>query len=412
MNHVAQSPNVGDKNDPIEKIPSLWFVTISVLSCVGFGLSAYSLIHHLTVRSLGSTDAACNINATVNCDAVAMSPYAEPFFGIPLGVFGMGFFLALLVLLFFGRSSSRSSSDHLQAFGLFSLIGILASAILGSLSWFSLGLVCLVCIGVYLVCTAVAIGTFVQRRKVFKNFDLKKIINGSWSGALTVMVVVIGFQTYKTQFNKSPSSAGLQSNKELPTLAKDRQEIPLSTSAYSGLGEDYRKGSDEATVIIQKFADYQCPACQQASKTLHDLSKEFGSKILIVFRNYPLDGTCNSGITSKMHPYACQAAVLTRCAGQYGKFWEAHDLIYDKQMDISDENLTQWATGPLGLTMDQWTTCKNSADIVNKIRDDVALGNKLGVDSTPTFFINGKKVLGRRDYETLRSLVETELKQR
>jgi protein-disulfide isomerase/uncharacterized membrane protein len=412
LNQAAQNPDVGDKNYPHEKPNSIWFFASGILSCVGFGLSLYSLIHHLKVRSWGFTDAACNINATVNCDAVALSPYAEPFFGLPLGVFGMGFFLGLLVLLAFGKSSARSSPDHLQAYGIFSIIGIVTSAVLGALSWFSLGLVCLVCIGVYIICIALGIGTFLVRKQVFSNFDFKKMINGSWSGALAVMVIVIGFQTYKTQFAAPPNLSSSKGSKELPTLAKDRQEIPLSTSAYSGLGEDYRKGSDEASVVIHEFADFQCPACQQASKTLGDLYKEFGNKILVVFRNYPLDGSCNSGITSQMHPYACQAALLTRCAGQYGKFWQAHDMVFEKQFEISDESLSQWATESLGLTPDQWTTCKNSPDILNKIREDVALGNKLGVDSTPSIFINGKKVLGRRDYDSLRILIEQELSQK
>lgn len=410
MSHSSNQSVIG-QNQNSQKLGSIWFGLSGILSLVGFGLSAYSLVHHLQVRSLGSTDAACNINATVNCDAVAMSPYAEPFFGIPLGVFGMGFFAALLVMLGIGFKSNRTSLDHLQAFSVFSLIGILVSIVLASLSWFGLGLVCLVCIGVYIVCLALGIVAWVAKKQIFYEVKLPKIINGAWSGAIAVMAVVIGFQTYKSQFSNTSANSN-QKSKEIPSLSKEKQEIPISTSAYSGLGEDYRKGPDDAPVVIHEFADFQCPACQQASKTLGDLSKEFGSKILVVFRNYPLDGACNSGISSKMHPFACQAATLARCAGQHGKFWQAHDLIFDKQLDISDESLAAWAVAPLGLTPDQWSTCKNSVDILNKIKEDIALGNKFGVDSTPTIFINGKKILGRRDYETLRMLIDQELRSR
>ena len=412
MTQLEQHSTKKSLHSHAEKPGSLWFAIAGSLSALGFGLSLYSLIHHLQVRSSGATDAACNINATVNCDAVAMSPYAEPFFDIPLGVFGMGFFVALLVMLGIGRSSARSAHDHLLSFGLFSAFGILISAILGGLSWLSLGLVCLVCLGIYIVCVGLGVTTFMARKALFSNFHWNSMINGSWSGGLAVMALVIGFQTYKMQFLPKSSSGSKNPKKDIPSLSKESQEIPLSRSAYSGLGEDYRKGNEESSVIIHEFADFQCPACQQASRTLDDLSKELGDKILVVFRNYPLDSTCNSGITSKMHPYACQAAILARCAGQHGKFWKAHDLIFEKQMEISDESLTEWAKESLGLTTEQWETCKSSTDIVNKIRDDVSLGNKLGVDSTPTIYINGKKVLGRRDYDTLRALIDAELQNR
>ncbi len=387
--------------------PPGWLVASGILSATGLGLSLYSLIHHLTVRASGSTDAACNINATINCDAVAMSPYAEPFWGIPLGVFGMGFFLSLLVLLGLGSRKSKTAIDHQIAYGAFTLAGVLVSLGLGALSWFSLGLICLVCFGVYGVCLVLAGLVLVQRKTIFANGTLAKVLNGTWSGAIAVVAVVLAFQVLKPQF--APKVANSSNKPPVPTLSKEKTEVALSLSAYAGLGEDYRKGSDQAKVVIHEFADFQCPACKQASQTLDDLQKEYGSKILVVFRNYPLDNSCNSSITSSMHEFACKAAVFARCGGQYGKFWPAHDLLFKNQMDLSDQSLKTWATKDLGLTEEQWVTCQKSPDILNKIRDDVAIGNKLGVDSTPTIVINGRKVLGRRDAESLKTLIEEEL---
>lgn len=387
--------------------PPAWIAASGVLAAIGFGLSLYSLIHHLQVRVSGSTDASCNINATINCDAVAMSPYAEPFLGIPLGVFGMGFFIGLLTLLAIGRSNLKTAIDHKAAYGAFTVVGVLASLALGSLSWFSLGLICLVCFGIYGVCLLLAGLVWAQRQTIFAQGSLGRILNGTWSGAIAVLVIVIGFQFLKPYI--TPHVGNQSTQPQIPALAKDQAEIPLSLSAYSGLGEDYRKGSDQAKVVIHEFADFQCPACKQASQSLEELSKEYGSKILIVFRNYPLDNSCNSSITNKMHDFACSAAVFARCGGQYGKFWQAHDLLFQNQMDLNEQNFQTWATKDLGLTEEQWGTCQKSPDILNKIKDDVAIGNKIGVDSTPTILINGRKVLGRRDRESLKALIDEEL---
>jgi protein-disulfide isomerase len=223
------------------------------------------------------------------------------------------------------------------------------------------------------------------------------------SAAIAVAVVIAGFNFLKPTRSAAPESPQAANNPNEPQMLPKAEDIPLTKSAYAGLGEDYRKGGDAAPVVIEEFADFQCPACRAMGGTLETLHKEMGDKVLIVFRNYPLDHSCNPAI-GKMHEFSCKAAVMARCAGQYGKFWQYHDLAYGHQSEINDAHLKDWGK-EIGLTPEQVETCWSSADLLAKVKDDIALGSKLALDSTPTLYINGHKVVGRRGLDDLRGYV-------
>lgn len=382
----------------------LWIYVGMILAVLGLGLSIYSISHHLDVRAHGATDALCNVNAKFNCDEVALSPFAEPFAGIPLGVFGLGYFLAQGVLLAVGLKPQKSGRDHLQGYTLLVGLGITISVALGGISIGLLGTYCLVCLAIYAVCLAQGAALFAARREIPRPFDLSGIVSAGGTGALVVAFTIAAFQFGKPLFaEKPPQMTDVPPG--VPALAEKPQDIPLAKSAYSGLGEDYRKGGDTAGVVIQEFADFQCPGCARMGETLSSLQKEYGERILVVYRFYPLDAECNSAIQGRMHLYACKAAVMARCAGQYGKFWSYHDKLYGDQQAINDTTLKAWARD-LGIPADQVETCFTSKDLLEKVKDDIALGNRLGVDSTPTLFINGRKVLGARDIDSLRVQID------
>lgn len=385
--------------------PVLWAYVGLILAVLGVGLSIYSVSHHLDVRAHGATEALCNINAKFNCDEVALSPYAEPVAGIPLGVFGLGYFLAQGVLLILGLRNNQTSRDNHQAYAVMVGIGVATSIALAGISLGLLGTYCLVCLATYGVTFAQGAALFAARRDLPKPFRLSGVAQAGGTAALVVAMVIAGFQYLKPSLAPTPPP-GLPSTQPKQALLDKALDIPLAKSAYTGLGEDYRKGGDNAAVVIQEFADYQCPGCAQMAQVLTNLQKEYGEKILVVYRTYPLDSGCNSAVQGRMHDYACKAAVMARCAGQFGKFWAYHDKLYSSQQDINETNLKQWARD-LGLPGDQIESCWLSKDIETKIKDDIELAGRIGVDSTPTLFINGRKVIGSRDIDSLRAHIDT-----
>ena len=275
-----------------------WLFLSAVLALAGIVTSIYSIMHHLAVHAAGHTEAACNINATINCDAVAMSRYSEVA-GVPLGVFGLGYFVAALVLLGVKLVGHKSADEHLHGYALMVGIGGVVTVVLGVLSLGVLGTVCLTCTAIYTLVFLQLLVLIIGRRELVPSgFSLKGALNGGMSAAIAVVVVIAGFNFLKPA--RSPSAAapvGDQgADQRQMQVLPSALDIPLTKSPYQGLGEDYREGSDSASVVLQEFADFECPACSQMATRLEQLHKEYGDKILIVFRNYPLDSACNPAV--------------------------------------------------------------------------------------------------------------------
>jgi len=158
-------------------------------------------------------------------------------------------------------------------------------------------------------------------------------------------------------------------------------------------------GDQNAPLNVVEFGDFQCPACAQAEPILKKVLGQNGEKIYFVFRHYPLSTHKNARI-------AAQAA---ETAGIQGKFWEMHDLIYENQKEWSDsgdaEEIFFRYAEQIGLDKSKF---KDDIDkTTTTINDDYALGNKVGVKSTPTFFINGKKYSGVVSEATFQQLLDS-----
>ena len=377
-----------------------------ILAALGIVVSSYSLMHHLELKSQGATDAFCNVNDTFSCDDVAKSKYAEGPWGNPLGIYGIGYFLSLMFLLLRAQIK-KHTTESLHAYVVMTGIGALASTGLGLLSFFSIGSLCLTCMTIYAICYLQLAVTLLSKEEWPEDsFEPKRTINGLLNAATVVLLCLLVFQQLKPIDSKSfvADEAGVQKNPMQvqqmlnSNLSAERYDIKLDLSAYSGLGEDYRKGNKFAKVKVVEFADFECPACRGAAANLKTVAEKFGDKVLFVFKNYPLDKKCNPEITGDFHKYACYAATMARCAGTYGKFWQMHDLVYNNQNDLSINNIEKWAKS-LGLTQEQIDSCRNSEDIKKKILDDINVAKKANLQGTPTIYINGRRLEGGSSIE-------------
>jgi protein-disulfide isomerase len=162
-----------------------------------------------------------------------------------------------------------------------------------------------------------------------------------------------------------------------------------------GIGHDHQLGPEGAPVTIVEFSDFQCPYCRQSVKVLKELRQVYGERIRLVYRDYP----------GPNHRYALQAAEAARCAGEQGKFWEYHDLLFDRQSAENGWDFHALAQ-ELGMNQQQFAACLTSGrfrkDIGNSMRDAL----KLGMTSTPTFFINGRPLVGAQPQANLRALID------
>ena len=162
-------------------------------------------------------------------------------------------------------------------------------------------------------------------------------------------------------------------------------------------------GPANAKVTLVEFSDFQCPHCRLAYQALKALLPKF-PQVRVVYKNFPLEN---------IHPWAMMAAVGSRCAYQNSNaaFWKMYDSIFDQQDVISAENvydkLTDFA-GAAGISADAFHTCLNDPASKQAIDADLQLGEKLDINSTPTIFINGRRVVGG-DPASLEQLLTFEL---
>jgi len=384
---------------------SIFFTVLGAL------ISIYSTSHHLQLTASGSTDFSCNINDTFSCDSVARSSYSE-LFGVPLGVWGFGYFFSLLALLLLGRFVPKNMSESLQAYSVMVPIGVLLSVVLGGISVFSLGAFCISCIGVYLCCFALALLLYIDREGIPQPLSIKKIVNGGVVAGLLVIVSIFIFRSFVATGPNEVQENELRSlNSDPEGLLPNVFSIKIDKTNYSGYGVDYRKGGEDAKVVITEFADFQCPACSQASAQLKKIAQAYGDKVLIVFKNYPLSKKCNSGVQSDVHQFACAAALLARCAGEKGNFWKFHDQVFTNQVEMNEANLRRWAKDVGGLNKAEADQCLISKDVLAKIHDDINQGHQYEIDSTPTLYMNGQKYIGSRSVAKMSRMIDYLLNQ-
>jgi len=173
------------------------------------------------------------------------------------------------------------------------------------------------------------------------------------------------------------------------------QQLPV-VPMQDVLGEArHVKGAADAPITIVEFSDFQCPACGHAFADLRDLVKA-RRDVRLVFRHYPLDAACNSAMPQTLHPDACAAAIASECASDQGRFWEYHDLLFTHQSTLDRESLFRYARD-VGLDIDRFRTCLDSPDARARVTQDVDAGTRLEIDSTPTLFINGRRLQGALD---------------
>ncbi len=155
----------------------------------------------------------------------------------------------------------------------------------------------------------------------------------------------------------------------------------------------------EPEVTIQVFSDFQCPYCKLFAPSVHEIESKGveGLRTKVEFKNFPLG----------FHPFAQLAAQAAVAAGEQGKFWEMHDLLFANQTALGRPDLLA-AARKLGLDFDRFQKDLDSERTKQAIERDKAEGAKLGVSGTPTFFVDGKEYSGTRSYEQLKDLILAE----
>jgi len=147
--------------------------------------------------------------------------------------------------------------------------------------------------------------------------------------------------------------------------------------------KDHTQGLPDAAIELVVYCDFECPFCKKADEIVKEILKELEGSVSYVFRHFPLS----------MHPHATHAAVAAEIAATQDKFWEMNDILFENQKFLDDSYLLQYAK-IIGLDTYQFEKGFDQESFYEKVKADYESGEENGVDSTPTFFVNGMKYEG------------------
>lgn len=198
----------------------------------------------------------------------------------------------------------------------------------------------------------------------------------------------------------SPDTGNQPAAQPTPVVLSDDAWNQITGSGAAGV-----KGEDGAPVKIVEFTDYQCPFCgRYTNETYPSIVEKYvdTGKVQYILRDLPLS----------FHPNAKPAALATRCAGDQGKYWEMHDLIFKNQEEWSEGDAKSVFAGyaaEIGLNVNEYNQCYDGDTHAEVIDADTALASTVGATGTPTFFINGKKLVGAQPLSAFEAVIEEAL---
>lgn len=221
------------------------------------------------------------------------------------------------------------------------------------------------------------------REKMSKNVSSRI---GLWVGVGVALAVVTGGVVLIAKNQTDPSPA------------------PISGDAQSILKprpSDWVRGQIAAPITLIEYSDFQCPACAAYYPLIKKVEQAYPTQLRMIYRSWPL---------TQAHPHAQNAAYVAEAAGNQGKFWEMHDILFEHQQEWSKEkDITDVFKGyakQIGLDVDQFMKDWKSDAVVARVKESSDDAGRLNLQGTPTFFLNGKQIKNPSSFDDFRYLIE------
>jgi protein-disulfide isomerase/uncharacterized membrane protein len=387
---------------PIRKVPMRLNV-LTALAVIGLAASVYlsQLFYDLRSGS-GSFKSICNIAGTLNCDAVTSSKYAEIISGLPLSSLTAGWFLAFFFISVIARNTYWRT-EALRAGLLMSAIGSVLGVFYIYVMAGVLKTYCLFCLVIDLVNFA-SLGIIWSMKP--ESLKTKKLDLSKWKTLAATIAACVFFFPILLK-SSGPNDMPQSEINEIAdsTLNSNPVAMPAITPDMASVGPA------DAPVTIVEFFDFQCPSCRSGALILHSVMNRYPNEVRVVFRNFPLDPSCNRKIEGKGHPVACETAKVAVCSHQQGKYHPVYEDLMENQTSLKKGKAAEIAAQH-GVDAKALEACTQSPETAQRISKDIEDALLLGVQSTPTFFINGHKVEGAYPVVVWENMIEKLLRTR
>ncbi|MEQ1895858.1 MAG: thioredoxin domain-containing protein [Vicinamibacterales bacterium] len=402
---------------------------VLVFAAVALVASALSLNVHYQLLTDSSYTSFCNVNETVSCEALYLSAYGSVR-GVPVASGGV--IWSMLVLLLAGWGMRQPASDSAKQVGeyvfLLSVVGLAVVLYYGYTSYFVMQKVCLLCtatyagvFGVFFVSAGVTSmpfasipGRLVRDTRALLSTPAALVLTLLWlagSGSLIALFPREAAAESGAAATATAPGAGGEAQAAAPAAGQPKV---LSAAQKADFDRWYAAqpvtpvvvANDGAKVVIMKFNDYQCPPCRQTylnyKKVLQQFTASHPGQVKFITRDFPLDPECNTG---GPHQAGCEAAAAVRMARQKGRAEALEDWLFDNQPAMNPDLVRQGVRQVAGVT----DFDARYAAVLEQVKGDIRYGQSLGVNRTPTFFINGRKIEGGLDPEFFEAAIEYEL---
>lgn len=380
-------------------------LAIQILAVIGLILSIkLACIYYVANYEKYALSSFCSINEFIDCDGAARSSVSQ-FWGIPLAYWGILFYILMLFLTVVDNLKQVKFLKFLEVFkspmAYIASIGTIAfgiSMILAGFSLFKIHKLCILCLITYFIdLTLALIASKGQFKLLVESFKLTVLdfIAGAKQYTKTfivLLIISISFFAY----------SGITYN-FVPHVKRQKSIMKYHDIKFN----PYRVkgnllGVEKADVVIDLYSDYVCPICYTNNIMLHQAVKEF-SNIKVIHHNYPFDKECNPYISVNMHPNACFMAKAAIAAGKQGNYWEMSTLLYENQP--KNEEAILKLVSQLGFDKSKFLDDFNSKATEKEIERELQDAVKLGIDATPTMYINGDAVVGVKPYYELKEIL-------
>jgi uncharacterized membrane protein/protein-disulfide isomerase len=365
-----------------------------VFAALGLAAASSSTFVHYRLLTNPNYTSFCDVNATVSCTQAYLSRYGS-FLGVPVAVAGVFFFLLIFLLVAFGGGEKSPVRESVPAYVFaLSTIGLAFALYLAWASYIQLKTFCMLCAATYVSVIALFIisggattfpMTTLPRRAPR---DLRTLFSSPVALVLALLYVV-GAGSVIAYFPSEPPQTGQEAPAPLTPLT-DQQRAELIKWWDLQPRVDLSVPADGAKVMVVGFSDFQCPHCRAAHESYRGLHAKYdgNSQVRFVAKHFPLEGECNPNAPNGNHMAACEAAAAVVMARQTGKAAVMEDWLYENQTSLTPSSVREAAKTVGGIA----DFNGGYAKALEEVTADAKLGGLLGVSSTPTFFLNGRKL--------------------
>jgi protein-disulfide isomerase/uncharacterized membrane protein len=405
-----------------------------LLCLAGAILSLILLSTHYGVPLLGEAVlAACGEGG--GCDAVSQSRYSK-IFGLPLAALGLFLYGALFALLLpglFGKTDETSLGAPSLVF-LLAATAVGVDVILLGLQAFVIKAFCKFCVATYFVNLGLVAVLWPARRPAlarawFISPESRREVTALIFAIVSIAIATLTANTAladrqshaaanvlgipfappssvnaeKGSLEKQLEEAQAEARKWKETLDNEtRLQIYLNEKAKSDFNasEAFKvdvsrapsQGPAEAPIGAVSYSDFMCPFCRDLALGLKSYLPNSGNRVKTYYKHFPLDKSCNPGIGRTMHPGACELSLAGICAQDNGRFWEFHDKVFSRTWDKASREDALGIGVSVGLDRAKLATCMDGAATRGRLAKDIEEGFRVGVESTPTVLVNGRKL--------------------